>query len=120
MPSDGIVEIRSILEKAEEVEWPDPEPLFEPTEGRAAYPLDALPPIITEAVKQYRAYGQQPLPLIACSALASVSLAAQGLVDVARDRHLQVPSACISPRSPSAANAKRPPIGPSINQSVNG
>ena len=91
MPPDGIAEIRSILEKAEEVEWPNPEPLFEPAEAERPYPLDALPPIITGAVKQYRAYGQQPLPLVACSALASASLAAQGLVDVARDRHLAGP-----------------------------
>jgi hypothetical protein len=91
MPPDGAAEIRSILENAQEVNWPDPEPLLEPAEAERQYPLDALPSIIAEAVKQYRAYGQQPLPLIACSALASVSLAAQGLVDVARDRHLTGP-----------------------------
>src|SRR5262249_22242351 len=62
-----------------------------PTEAERPYPLDALPPIISQAVEQYQAYGQQPLPLVACSALASVSLAAQGLADVARDQHLKGP-----------------------------
>jgi hypothetical protein len=57
-PPDGAAEIRGILEKAEEVDWPDPEPLFEPAEAERAYPLNALPPIIAEAVEQYQAYGQ--------------------------------------------------------------
>src|SRR5690242_8853970 len=56
-----------------------------------AYPVDALPPIISAAVEEYRAYGQQPLPLIASSALAAASLASQGLADVARDSYLVGP-----------------------------
>jgi len=90
-PPDGAVEIRGIVENSEEVNWPDPEPLFEPADAERRYPLDALPPIIAEAVEQYQAYGQQPLPLVACSGLAASSLAAQGLADVARDRHLTGP-----------------------------
>ena len=31
-PPDGAVEIRGIVENSEEVNWPDPEPLFEPAE----------------------------------------------------------------------------------------
>jgi hypothetical protein len=88
---DGAAEIRSLLAKAEDVDWPDPEPLFEPAEAERPYPLDALPPIIGGAVKQYQAYGQQPVSIVACSALASSSLAAQGLVDIARDRLLAGP-----------------------------
>jgi len=90
-PHDGAAEISRIIDGAEEVHWPEPEPLFEPSEAEHAYPLDALPTIIAEAIDEYRAYGQQPLPLIACSALSSASLAAQGLVDVARDRRLVGP-----------------------------
>jgi hypothetical protein len=90
-PPDGAAEIRGILETTEEVNWPDPEPLFEPAEAERPYPLDALPPIIAKAVEQYQAYGQQPLPLVACSGLATSSLAAQGLAYVARDRHLTGP-----------------------------
>jgi len=70
------------------VNWPEPEPLFEPAEAERPYPLGALPRVIAEAVKEYQAYGQQPFSLVACSALASASLTAQGLADVARDRHL--------------------------------
>jgi hypothetical protein len=90
-PPDGAEAIRQIVGMAEEVNRPDPEPLFEPTEAERPYPLDAVPPIIAKAIQEYRAYGQQPLPLIACSALSSVSLATQGLADVARDPRLVGP-----------------------------
>src|SRR5262249_48845094 len=60
-------------------------------EAERPYPLGALPDLIGKAVMEYGAYGQQPLPLIACSALSSVSLASQGLADVARDRDLVGP-----------------------------
>ena len=55
------------------------------------YPVDALPSPICEAVSTYHNYGQQPLSLIACSALANVSLACQCLANVARDRMLISP-----------------------------
>jgi putative DNA primase/helicase len=53
--------------------------------------LDALPAAIGKAVREYQAYGQQPAALVASSALAVVSLAAQGLADVARDERLRGP-----------------------------
>jgi hypothetical protein len=71
--------------------WPDPEPLFEPQEVERAYPLDALPSLISAAIEEYRTYGQQPLSLLASSAMATVSLASQGLADVARDSYLVGP-----------------------------
>jgi hypothetical protein len=49
------------------------------------YPINALPKIISEAVSGYREYGQQPASLIACSALANVSLACQTLANIRRD-----------------------------------
>lgn len=55
------------------------------------YPIDALPSLIRTAVTAYQAYGQQPLSLIANSALANVSLACQALANVARDRCLVGP-----------------------------
>ncbi|MDQ5920693.1 MAG: hypothetical protein QG673_749 [Pseudomonadota bacterium] len=55
------------------------------------YPLDSLPKLIRTAVISYQEYGQQPLPLIACSALANVSLACQSLANVARDHMLISP-----------------------------
>ncbi len=90
-PPDGAAEIRRIFAEAETVNWPDPEPLFAPNEAERPYPLDALPVVMARAIEEYRAYGQQPLALIACSALASASLASQGLVDVARDQRLMGP-----------------------------
>jgi len=71
--------------------WPDPEPVIEPEKAERPYPLDALPRIISAAAEEYRAYGQQPLSMIASSALAATSLASQGLADVARDARLVGP-----------------------------
>jgi len=68
--------------------WPLPEPLIAQKEDADPYPLEALPPIIRDAVSEYQPYGQQPLPLIAAAALSCVSLATQGLADVARDDYL--------------------------------
>ena len=70
--------------------WPDPEPLGDAGPERP-YPLDALPPIIGDAVAEYQSYGQQPVPMVACSGLASASLAAQPLANVVRDRNLSGP-----------------------------
>ena len=55
------------------------------------YPTEALPAIIRHAVLNYHEYGQQPLPLIACSALANVSLACQSAANVMRDNLLTSP-----------------------------
>jgi hypothetical protein len=66
-------------------------PLGSPREKEKPYPVNALPQILRDAVVEYAEYGQQPAPLIASSALASLSLAAQGLADVARDEHLRGP-----------------------------
>jgi hypothetical protein len=90
-PSDGVAEVQRLVDRAAEVNWPDPGPLFEPNEAERPYPLDALPTIIARAIAEYQGYGQQPLPLIACSAMSSTSLTTQGLADVARDRHLVGP-----------------------------
>ncbi|MGH6898236.1 MAG: YfjI family protein [Geminicoccaceae bacterium] len=65
--------------------WPEPEPLVAEHEKPAPYPIDALPPIIRNAVLSYQAFGQQPVELVACSALAAAALAIQGLGDVDRD-----------------------------------
>ncbi len=72
-------------------DWPHPAPLIKPLAPETPYPVDALPSIIQKAVSTYQQYGQQPLPLIACSALANISLACQSLADVARDSYLISP-----------------------------
>jgi len=70
---------------------PEPQSLDRQAAPPEPYPLDALPGAIGAAVREYQAYGRQPLALVASSAMAVVSLAAQGLADVARDEHLRGP-----------------------------
>ena len=67
---------------------PDPEPLTAPDEEPKPYPLDALPPTIRAAVSAYQRFGQQPISLVASSALSVAALATQGLVNVGRDKNL--------------------------------
>lgn len=92
--------VRARIERAAKVEpgtvstvtdWPDPQPLDREATLSEPYPLDVLPSLIGAAVREYQAYGQQPVALVASSALAMVSLAAQGLADVARDERLTGP-----------------------------
>lgn len=71
-------------------DWPDPEPLTEPLDP-LPYPTDALPPLLRAAVREAQAFVQAPVALVACSALAALSLAAQGLVNVRRDHQLVGP-----------------------------
>ena len=82
----GIEAVQRAIEQ-----WPDPQPIDREAAKPEPYPLDALPETIGKAVREYQAYGQQPAALVASSALAVVSLAAQGLADVARDDRLRGP-----------------------------
>ena len=86
-------EVKQIFDAAQvyEPHWPEPEPLYSATTERRDYPVDALPKTMRAAVECYQRYGQQPLELVANSALAAGSLAAQGLVNIARDDHLVGP-----------------------------
>ena len=63
---------------ATQSEWPDPEPLTEPLD-LLPYPVDALPPMLRDAVREAQAFVQAPMALVACSALAVLSVASQGL-----------------------------------------
>jgi hypothetical protein len=67
------------------INWQEPLPFTNNVCQQAAYPIDSLPSIIKDQ------YGQQPIPLIACSALANISLACQSLANVARDHLLTSP-----------------------------
>lgn len=71
--------------------WNHPRPLLPALEPESQYPIDALPSILQKAVSSYQDYGQQPIALVACSALANLSLACQALANVARDRYLISP-----------------------------
>ncbi len=71
-------------------EWPEPQSLVL-AEDVAAYPIDALPVGIREAVAEVLAFVQCPPVLAACSALSTLSLAGQGLADVQRAENLEGP-----------------------------
>lgn len=67
-----------------EIDWQQPIPLITDAQSpQHAYLIEALPDIVKEAILAYQQYGQQPTPLIACSALANISLACQSLANVA-------------------------------------
>jgi putative DNA primase/helicase len=95
----GLEAVRACIEAAQPVEpqqarktapWPAPQPLtakFEPE----PYPMDALPDRIRAAVEEVQAFVKAPVPLVASSALAALSLACQAHVDVKRAEKLQGP-----------------------------
>ena len=63
--------------------WAAPLPLTATTEPEP-YPLDALPDKLRRAVEEVHAFVKAPVPLVASSALAAVSLAVQAHADVKR------------------------------------
>jgi putative DNA primase/helicase len=70
--------------------WPEPEPLVR--SGTAEpYPLDALPKVIRLAVEEVQGFAKAPIAMVACSALANLSLAAQAQHDVLRAEKLTGP-----------------------------
>ena len=70
--------------------WPEPLPLAAKVEPEA-YPLDALPDLIRAAVEEVKGFTKAPIPIVASSALAAVSLATQAHVDVMRADKLTGP-----------------------------
>jgi hypothetical protein len=70
--------------------WSAPQPLIGQIE-RADYPIDALPPVIRGAVEEVQDAVQAAPEMVASSALAVCSLAAQSLADVSRNRALPGP-----------------------------
>ena len=71
--------------------WVEPIPLIHEYEQSLPYPVQCFPSIIRDAITAYHQYGKQPISLIACSALSSISLSCQSLANVARDRLLVSP-----------------------------
>lgn len=70
--------------------WPAPLPLVA-SFPREKYPIDALPPVLLAAVEEVQRYVKAPLPMVAASALASLSLAGQAHIDAQRASNLQGP-----------------------------
>lgn len=54
--------------------WPEPQPLAASV-GTEPYPLDALPAVVRAAVEEVQGFIKAPVPLVASSALAALSLA---------------------------------------------
>ncbi|MSQ69659.1 MAG: DUF3987 domain-containing protein [Betaproteobacteria bacterium] len=67
--------------------WPAPQPLLAKVTPEL-YPIDALPDTIRAAAEEVAAFVKAPFPLVASSALAALSLAAQAHADVRRDEIL--------------------------------
>lgn len=86
-----ISEKKLITSTEAQLTWAEPIPLIHEYERSLPYPVQSLPNIIQDAVIAYHQYGKQPLSLIACSALSTISLACQSLANVARDRLLISP-----------------------------
>lgn len=70
--------------------WGEPLPLTAKM-ALEPYPVDALPTAIRAAVEEVQGFIKAPLPLVAGSALAALSLACQTHVDVKRAEKLQGP-----------------------------
>jgi putative DNA primase/helicase len=70
--------------------WPELQPLIAKTEA-AEYPLDALPPLIHSAVMEVCGFVKAPVPLVAMSALAALSVAIQAHTDIRRAERLDGP-----------------------------
>lgn len=70
--------------------WPDPQPLAAKVEPEP-YPLDALPLPIRAAVEEVVSFVKAPVPMVASSALAALSLAIQAHADAKRLEKLHGP-----------------------------
>jgi len=79
--NDGIVTVTN---------WPEPLPLIAKIESEP-YPLDALPDTLCAAVKEVQSFTKAPIPLVASSALAALSLSIQAHLDVKRAENLTGP-----------------------------
>lgn len=71
-------------------EWPEPMPLNAKI-APEPYPMDALPDSIRDAVLEVAGFVKAPVPLVASSALAALSLAGQAHVDARRAERLHGP-----------------------------
>ena len=64
--------------------WPEPLPIGGATVDQIAYPVEALPPVLREAVAEVAGFVQCPVAIAAASALTVASVAAQGHFNIRR------------------------------------
>jgi len=76
--------------KAPEAPWPELVPLLARADAEP-YPMDALPTILRRAVEEVSGFVKAPVPLLAVSSLAALSLAIQTHHDVERAERLTGP-----------------------------
>lgn len=91
LPTDANQNKRDNSTAADCTDWPEPQPLALKIEPEP-YPLDALPSAIRAAVEEVASFVKAPVPMVASSALAALSLAAQAYADAKRLEKLQGPT----------------------------
>lgn len=72
-------------------EWQAPTP-FNQEVLRESFPIEALPPLLRDAILEVQSFTQAPMAMVASSAICTVATAIQGLVDVYRPSQLNGPS----------------------------
>ncbi|HAT8252099.1 TPA: DUF3987 domain-containing protein [Legionella pneumophila] len=77
--------------KHNQINWAYPEPLLNNIDSDLPYPIEAFPSCLRNIITKYHQYGRQPIPLIASSLLANISLSCQSMANVARDKYLKSP-----------------------------
>jgi putative DNA primase/helicase len=88
----GAGAVKACIDAAAAVsDWPELQPLIVQM-APEQYPLDALPDAVRCAVQEVAGFVKAPIPLIASSALAALSLAIQAHVDVERADKLHGPT----------------------------
>ncbi len=70
--------------------WAEPQPIVTQVASEP-YPIDALPDTIRAAVAEVAGFVKAPMPMVASSALAALSLATQAHIDAKRAERLQGP-----------------------------
>lgn len=88
----SVLAVRAAFDAAQEVadDWPELQPLISKI-GTEPYPLDALPVTVRLAVEEVAGFVKAPVPLIAVSALAALSMAVQAQHDAERAEKLSGP-----------------------------
>ena len=86
----GCIEAAAACGTAGAGDWPELQPLVAHIEAQE-YPVDSLPAAVRCAVLEVAGFVKAPIPLIATSALAALSLAIQAHTDVQRAEKLHGP-----------------------------
>jgi len=89
-PVPQVVGVSPASEERDPMVWPEAQPLISRVDPDP-YPIASLPDVIRAAVQEVQGFVQAPVPLVASSALAALSLAAQAHCDMKRAEKLAGP-----------------------------